>query len=208
MLLPMKKGRGIVAWVHSAQLLDHRLLLLALLFLLGTACGALAAVRIGGEDASLAKGALRIYLQTHPTLSMQDRFMQTMLPNLALLGVVFFSGFCAVAEPILLFLPFFKGLGFGMITSFLLQQSGISAVKVIAISVFPVTLWSSALLLLACRDAGLLSSGIREASRRGGPVSTDRFCAMMLLYFLLLCIGCAVQAWSGVSLWSRYLPLA
>ncbi len=200
------KGRGIVASLHGFVVPDRRIVVPALLFLAGAAGGALSAVRLAAGGGSVLQSAVRIYLQTDAQTALQTRFLQLLLPDLTLMGIVFFCGFCAVAAPILLFLPFFKGLGFGMIVSFLFQQSGFFAVKQIAFTLFPGALWSAILLILACRDAGLLSSGFREASRRGGCVSTDRFCAMMLLYLLLLCAGCALQAWSIFAFGGRFLP--
>ena len=200
------KGRGIVASMHGFVLPDRRTVTSALLFLAGCAGGALSAVRLAARGDSVLQSAVRIYLQAGGETALRARFLQLLLPDLTLMGIVFFCGFCAVAAPILLFLPFFKGLGFGMIVSFLYQQSGISSMKGIALTILPIALWSASLLILACRDAGLLSSGFREASRRGGTVSTDRFCAMMLLYLLLLCAGCALQAWSIVAFGGRLLP--
>jgi|GEM_PF-7016080 len=181
--------------------IDRRILLLGLLFLAGVAAGASVSAHLEGETRIFAQAIAKNFFQLRPEQSMRELFFHAFLPDVALFAIIFFCGFCAVAAPLLLFLPFFKGLGFGAVCAFLLRESGFSSVKVIAFSVFPGVIWSAILLLLACRDAQRLSAGFYAAATRGTAVSTDRFCAMMLLYLLLLALGCALQAWSGFLFW-------
>ena len=99
------KGRGVVASLHGFVFPDRRIVVSALLFLAGAAGGALSAVRFAARGDSVLQNAVRIYLQTHAADTLQARFLQLLLPDLPLMGIVVFCGFCAVAAPILLFLP-------------------------------------------------------------------------------------------------------
>ena len=44
-------------------------------------------------------------------------FRSVFLTNLGLLAVLFLCGFCAVSQPVILLIPFIKGLGFGLVAA-------------------------------------------------------------------------------------------
>jgi hypothetical protein len=193
MLLPSKRG-GLPRKIRLRAPIDRKLILLGILFLAGVLCGALSYSWLDEETRTLLGTTFTHYVRIRAEQTTQTMFLHLMLPDTLFLTVIFLCGHCAVATPVLLFLPFFKGLGFGMFSSLFLLECGNSSIKLIAFTVFPAVLWSTVLLIFACRDAFLLSFAFSEAARTGsGQVRSGRFCAIMLFYFLLLAIGCAAQ---------------
>ncbi len=208
-MLLMKKGKGTFGkkYITHSTLPDKKLLLLGGLFLMGVLCGALSLGYVDGDTASILKNAVKHYIFSRPQMSSGQLFFHLMLPDTLLLFAIFLCGYCAVAAPVLLLFPFFKGLGFGFFASLILTEYQMKSVKLIIGTLFPTTLWSIFLLIFACRDAGKLSYAFYEASKREGtPIHSGRFCAVMLLYWMLLAVGYASQTIFFGKFGSLFLP--
>ena len=71
------------------------------------------------------------------------------LPSLAMMAVIFLSGFCAVTAPLAMLMPFAKGLGFGVVCACIYLRDGAAAFWGIAMCIFPVAFLSGILMSLS-----------------------------------------------------------
>ena len=66
---------------------------------------------------------------------------------------MFFCGFCAISQPLIALVPFFKGLGFGLSASTMLSIYGSSAMGYLIVLLLPGTILSTLVLLFCCKES-------------------------------------------------------
>jgi hypothetical protein len=97
---------------------------------------------------------------------LQVNFMSAILSAMMFVGALFICGFCAVAQPIIVALPFFRGLGVGFSLAALYAHYGSSALSFAAIYIVSTLLYTAAM-LVCCMEALRLSTGLFAAMRTG-----------------------------------------
>ena len=71
------------------------------------------------------------------------------LPSLAMMSVIFLSGFCAATAPLAMLMPFAKGIGFGVVCACIYLRDGAVVFGRIALCIFPMAFLSGILIALA-----------------------------------------------------------
>ncbi|MCI5800874.1 MAG: stage II sporulation protein M [Oscillospiraceae bacterium] len=136
----------------------HRLLLgFALLFFLGTGLGAFfvrtASPGVLETVASLAGG----FSEKRAQQSFFETAAASFLPTFLLLLALFFSGFCAIGQPVIVMVPLFRGLGFGLWAGYLYAQYGLLGAEYVAVLLLPGVVISTLALLAGAAEAMRLS---------------------------------------------------
>ena len=159
------------------------------LFLLGVALGSCV---VAWLDVASAENLLVIL----------NGFIGALIPNAVLLGLLALCGFCAVSAPIIVLIPWFKGLGFGLMASSMLVRYGMPAISYLAALVLPNLVLSGVVLLFASRDTMRMSlsfwRSMNPAHRTGPALPPGVFAARCIFYALFIAAGAAVEAYSFV----------
>ena len=176
---------------------NWQLYLYAGLFLVGVALGAWV-VRTGIQQAS---GPLWVivstFLSQRQGAGLVQVFTGAMASGLLFLGAAFVSGFCAIAQPVVLALPLLKGAGFGILAGYVYATRQWLGVGYVAAVLLPGALISALVLILACREALMLSLGLMSVSTSTGkeePLAVRRYCLSFLLLGIGMLLAAAVDA--------------
>jgi hypothetical protein len=167
------------------------LLILAGIFLLGVALGALAFRAAGAETAGAIARLLEIFKENRAEQGVLANAAAMLSASAAFLAFLLVCGFCAVSQPAILAVPAFRGLGFGFSAASLYAAHGISAMGYVALMILPDMLLSSLAILLCSREALRLSGSfwhmmLGEKSTYPLKIYLGRFAACAVL--------CAISA--------------
>jgi hypothetical protein len=170
------------------------------LFVFGVACGAGVVTWLKTDAADELMVILGGFARMRQAQELSSTFLSALGLNLALLVVLFLCGFCAISLPVILVLPWFKGLGFGLSASALLASRGMSAMGYLGVLIMPNMIWSTMVLLLGCRDAMRLSRviwcSIQPGQARGSnEVYSGSYCARFVMYAMMMAAGAALEAY-------------
>ena len=128
-------------------------------------------------------------------------FFYQCFPLLITLIILYFSGVCALSQPLILFVPVFRGLGIGACMGYLYAQYGGKCILYSGFVVFPGAFVGMMAMLYACREAfkysvhcfSLLSAQDKSENEKG--VSVQKYSARFLFYavvsliLLVICTG-------------------
>ena len=122
-------------------------------------------------------------------------------PLLLTFVVLYFCGTCALSQPLILFVPIFRGLGIGACMGYLYAQYGGKGILYSAFVVFPGAVVGMVTMLYACREAWKfsihcfrrLSSEDKNEEHAGLSIQKYSarylFFAVVSLVLLLICTG-------------------
>ena len=131
--------------------------------------------------------------------SYRQIFLGTFASNAGILLLLFFSGFCAIGQPIQWLVCPLKGLGYGLSAAYLLTRYGTDALLYVILVLLPGGLLSSLLVLKGASSAfqltkwvlsRLLTNGREEEHRETGILTLKRY----ILRFVTLTIAAALLA--------------
>lgn len=131
--------------------------LLGFLFLLGVLIGTLLVRNASEQTLQALKVVLGGFVEQRQMQSFGGIILSSFSSLFSLLIALFFCGFCSIAQPIILIMPIFKGLGYGFSIGTLYMQYGASAISYVAALMLP-SMFFSALLLITASRSSLLSS--------------------------------------------------
>lgn len=160
---------------------------LGLIFLLGAAAGS-AMLKLCSEDTILLLEKL-INLPAEESFS--QRFWSGFLTEGIQLLFLFVCGFCAIGQPVVLFLILYRGLGLGITGGFLAQQ-GREAFIYYALILMPQSLLFLTLQLIASKEA--LAFGVGLFRQLQGGRNTSQTPRVYILRFLILLLMTALAA--------------
>ena len=165
---------------------NYVLLGFGLLFLLGVSVGT--SLYSAAETNTLANLSrlMHGFVENRSHRGFSQNFASAAASSLFLVGVLFFCGFSAVAQPVELLVPFFRGLGFGFSIASLYHSYGAGAAGYVALFVLPGMVLSSLAILFCCRESLRFSrSFFRLMSGGEGRYSVRlylaRYCAAVLV---------------------------
>ncbi len=169
-----------------------QLIVLGALFLLGVVVGRYYVYQLDGFMNADAQAMLRDYILHRSTQAIIQTVWTSFLSNALLMAVLFFCGFCTISAPIVYFVPFFRGLGYGFALGSLFYAYGLSAIHYVLVLQVPQMMISSIILLLssslALQQSKKLIGGLRGEK---SPLQQQTFCVKFLIFISLLFL-CAV----------------
>lgn len=171
---------------------------LFLLFIVGVMLGAFTACKLHNNGIFSPQFTVDFLSQRRAQTAAQT-FFSALTPNIIAWGIVFICGFCAVSMPIIILVPFIRGLGHGVLASCLLLYGGDIAPRYICAILLPNVIISAATLVFCCREAMAMSRyfwSSMAVKPRGEGNSAALFCGKMLLYGIFIAAGAALEAYS------------
>lgn len=154
----------------------------AILFLAGVLVGA---IFIKTADQGVLQALARLigsFSQRRQEQAVLDTFFSSFFSTGCMLLLLFLCGFCAVAQPVIVLLPFFRGLGFGYQAGYLYAQNGLTGVGYTALVLLPNMVLSTLILIYGCSEAFQLSTLYYRAARQEGGIKLNLriYCAKFL----------------------------
>lgn len=177
---------------------EHAFLLgLGLLYLLGVWVGTRI---IPSLDPTLAESLTAIlggFVKGRSGQPIESTMLSAFTASFWPLLLLFVCGFCAIAAPLILFLPFFKGLGFGLTAASMLGIYGTAAVPYLGLLLLPNAVCGALVIVLGCHQSFRLSlfflSLLRGERGEGETPTITTYCLRFLLLTAVLLAGAALE---------------
>lgn len=173
-------------------------IVMAALFFVGMAYGSIVA-GFGDESllhslAFMTKG----YMAGRVEQSLVETFLFSFLSSGGFILGFFLLGFSAVALPVIVILPLFKGLGLGVSIGYLYITYGIKGVAFCAAIILPAALFSTFAIILAARESFKLSllflaTFIPKLQGTITPRVIKLYCAKFLVLFGIIAISSLID---------------
>ena len=161
----IKISNGVKGFLKSAA--DNwKLLILASLFIAGMVFGAAAAKTSNGELIHKLTETFINYTQLRITQGIFANFCNSLISVFVYLIIVYVSGLCAVGIPFISAVPFFRGLGLGMICGYLYKTYELTGIGYCLLTIYPGAVLSVAALIYACNEGALMSVDTLSAIER------------------------------------------
>lgn len=147
-------------------IIEHRrLIALTVIFSIGMIWG----VKIVTNENSYAAvkfiELFKNYLSERVGESLFILFTNSLFISLVFITVSFIGGLCAVGAPFILFAPFIRGLGMGMISGYLYGSFRLQGLGYSLLIIYPGALISILAMLMCCSESLLMSYEILQTAR-------------------------------------------
>lgn len=129
------------------------ILLFGFLFIFGVWIGTSFIGSFQGETLDQLLILLNGFVSRREGQEMRQTFLSTFFSSFGPAALLFFCGFCAISQPLIALVPFFKGLGFGLSASTMLSIYGSSAMGYLIVLLLPGTILSTLVLLFCCKES-------------------------------------------------------
>lgn len=169
----------------------------AALFLAGILGGALVLRSASGETSQSLSFLVGQFTQQRGVQTFSGTLLSSFTATALMLGVLFVCGFCAVAQPLIVLVPLFRGLGYGYQAGYIYAQNGFLGMGYTALILLPNIVFSTVLILFACSEAFEMSNACYRAARggdSGSAVNLRTYCLRFILFFVLALAVAALDA--------------
>lgn len=196
---PLRKNRGLILFTA-----------LSISALMGVLFGTLCRCYIDGDISAQLSAAVSDFIE----LRKNGSFAAILLRSFAGTGIyvlaAYLLGFGAVSQPLQLFLPFIKGIGFGVILSQLYGSSFSKEALIRAAAVMPGVFFTLVIIILASRESMNMSSRIfrvcfQDRLFDGMRERTKRYSINMLTLTAATSVLAAVDCFTAILLLRRFL---
>ncbi len=186
---------------------NYLLLALAAVFLSGVLLGTLVYRGAGQETLDMLSRLIDSYERLRGGQGPVINTVAMVSSSLLYLAVLLVFGFWAVAQPLIVAIPLFRGLGFGFSAASLYAEYGVGAAGFIAVYIFPDMLISSFAILLCCREALRLSGSFWRVMWGGQGGYAVRIYLGRFIAAAVLCIIAAALASALHFAFANYIVL-
>jgi hypothetical protein len=131
---------------------------LGAIFVLGVVAGCFICAGAGDETLTFIEAMLDSMINSRRDGTLSENFSAAFSSSVIFAGILFFCGFCAIAQPVITAAPFIRGLGFGLTSATLYMNYGGPAIGYVSLFLMPGMLISTTALLV-CASAALKLSG-------------------------------------------------
>lgn len=179
--------------------IPKRLVLLTGLFLAGILIGTIFAGRVSSEIAGQMSDLLTGFASKRREQSIVGIFLSSFGGAAVLLLMLFFSGFCAIAQPIPALLLLFRGTGYGFSTAYLYLTVGSEGIAYICAVLLPDIFFTTIVLVMASNESLGLSVDFFQRIQENPSGNLRRviqqYCVRffgyaVLLFFITLADAC------------------
>lgn len=196
------KGRYFARYISHYTKKNYTLIGLGLFFLSGVLAGAIFMGSAAGETRDLLNRMVNGFVDSRQGQAFVEIFTSSAFSSLIFIGLLFICGFCAVFQPVEIVMPFFKGLGFGVMAASLYGGYGTGAAAYIGILMLPGLAISTVAMLFCCRESIKLSGSFFSRMRGG-----DGNAYPLRLYtarFFIAALACLLSAFTEASLHAMF----
>jgi len=150
-------GRRYARYLAHYARKNNVLIVLAMIFIAGVAAGTFMARIADGETTSAIFRMVNGFIESRRDTAMMRNVIFTSSSSLAFVAALFVCGFCAISQPVVVLIPFLRGLGFGFSSAAIYMSYGMSAAGFLGLLIVPDMLISTIAILLCCRESLRLS---------------------------------------------------
>lgn len=182
----------------------------ATLFLAGVLAGALFLKSVSPETIKNLSVIVGQFAKRRGEQDLLSTFTSSFTSTALMLAILFVCGFCAVAQPVIVLMPFFRGLGFGYQAGYLYAQNGFMGVGYVAMVLLPNMLLSTLILIYGCGEAFTMSTSYYRAAKQDGAASrliNPRVYCMKFVVLLVLVLIVSLIDTACTFLFSRLFTL-
>ena len=177
---------------------SRKMLFYASLFLAGVLLGAIFLRSLSPETLENLSVLVGQFAKRRGEQTMLSTFISSFTSTSIMLGVLLVCGFCAVAQPVIILLPFFRGLGFGYQAGYIYAQNGFTGIGYVSLAVLPNMLLSTLIILYACGEAFNMSTAYYRAANLGEGGGLINLRGYLAKFFLLLVLAFFVSVLDAV----------
>lgn len=134
-----------------------------------------------------------IFVQNRNNNKAYEIFLNSFAVNVLFLSASFASGLSCIGIPLICAIPIIKGIGFGMLSGYLLSVYKMSGIGYYLLTIFPGAIISVSALTISCAFAGLMSTDILSVvSAKKQP--EKKIITHYLKSFMLFFISCVISS--------------
>ena len=184
---------------YGAQYLrDHSFILsMAAIYVLGIWIGSRVSQALDPQLANQLGPILTGFFAKRSDQTIQQVLYSAFLSSFIHLAFLYICGFCAVAAPFILFMPFFKGMGFGITAAGMIGAYSSNALIIVMVLMLPNALISAICLFYGCREAFGFSryfwGQLRGNSSGEGRASVTEYTVKFIIFTIILGFGAALE---------------
>ena len=187
---------------------NYALLLLGGLFAFGAVLGALLVRSATGETLALLLRLVDGFMQKRREQAFAVNLWSATGTSLLMAGGLFVCGFCAISQPAVIAVPFFRGMGFGFSVGSLFARYGIAVFGYTGVLIVPGMVLSTVAILLCCRESlrlsGTLLRLLRGAQQNGQSGRGQYPLRLYVARYLCGVLLCAVSAVLEAALYAAF----
>ena len=175
---------------------NSRLIVLVLLFAGGIVAGSLVVKKDVGLIAETEE-LLMDYAMKKAGQGVFQNFKCSFLTNIVFISVTVFSAFSLIGYPLILIVPFFKGLGMGLVSGYLYSAYKFMGLGYTLLMIYPGAIFSVIGLLIICNDCCEYSKNAYNKAILGRghfeKNETKYFMLRQLVFITLSVIGAIID---------------
>lgn len=190
-----------VSWVLFIN--ENRLLIfLFAILIIGILTGSLTYRNFTNEETSslsfFAQGYMNDRISQTPSQILSHSFMSATI----LLGIVFISGFCAIAQPFEILIPFIKGLGLGASVAQIYAIKGGSGLIIVLLLIVPYSALTCFVYIIAVKESVSYSVSFFRLAffvghNDGMRTETKNYCIKYILLEIIIVISALIDCLSS-----------
>jgi len=184
---------------------NNVLLALGALFVAGMILGAMMLRGAGYETVGLLERVVGGFIARRAQSGLYENVISAFGSSMLFVVAVFVSGFCAIAQPVIVLAPFIRGLGFGFSAASLYARYGASAAGIVGVLMLPGMLISTVAILICCKQALRLSGTFFTTMHRGADKSSEPFSLRAYCFSHIFAAGlCGLGAFLEAALYVAF----
>ena len=181
-----------------AQLPDRWLIVLGICYLAGAFIGVRAIEQFAPD---IREGIVSIFgnfMEIRAEQSLKETAVSSFMQNFYLIAILFLLGFCAISLPFIPLIVLFKGMGYGVTMSALLEYGAKGGnLLLLALLIVPFSIASACIVVVAAKQSARLSVFCFRALRDGRgdrEMGVDQYCRTFFLLVLYVAFFAAADA--------------
>lgn len=175
---------------------DGRMSLLTLLYFAGVLMGTVLYGMLDDERLEFLNGMTGNFVSGRLNHTFWETLVNSFSGAFMLTAICFFLGFSAVAQPIEMLIPLFRGMGAGVSVAGIYSSFGAAGIGIAAVLAVPGAVISAFAVIIAAREALDLSGNVYTIAF-GKGISGE--CIDFRLYFTKFVILCVILAVSSLA---------
>lgn len=178
---------------------NWQLIVFFLLFILGIFWGSNIIKSNSQQTQTLFDSVLSKYTAQRSGQTFFETVVNSLLPLAVLLLGVYFLGTTPFGMPAVFLVPFFRGIGLGVLSGYLYATNGLKGIAYCALTVYPPCVVAVTVLILCCVESYNMSSDMfslfRKTTRQIDFLSNFKlYSARFCVFFLITFFSCVLDA--------------
>ncbi len=178
--------------------------IIAGIFLLGIFLGAILVKHSSAETLMVLRRLIGNYVEQRRVLSFSGVVSSTFFSIFSSLLILFFCGFCTIAQLIILAIPFLKGLGYGFSVGMLYAEHGTKAIAYVTVLMLPAMVLGALLLVAASRSSLKMSISLLHTTLNDAEQNSRQRMKRYVLRYLLFTGICLLIAIADAVVYQKF----